>query len=100
MTQANYQATRLGAKSRNADIYPPYTQIWEYRKNNCSPYGIVFKDNEVVASMQMVLDHQMTKLFDDPQLKSRASVLVENGLPITCYFKYGFDGMGQVHNIP
>ena len=94
-TKANYVATRLEAKKRFADIYPPYDKIREYRKNECSPRGIVFSDTEVVAPLQAVLDHQMEKMLDDPNFRDRVSVLAENG-PLDLLSKYGSDAMSQV----
>ena len=66
------------------------------RKNECAPDGIIFKDNEVTASMQAVLDHQMKKRFDDPNLRERVSVLAPNNAPIEALIKWGFDGMSSV----
>ena len=97
-TKANYVATRLEAKKRFADIYPPYDKIREYRKNNCSPRGIVFSETEVVAPLQAVLDHQMEKMLDDPNLRDRVSVLAENG-PLELLSKYGSDNMSQVLSV-
>ena len=88
-------ATRLEAKKRFADIYPPYDKIREYRKNECCPRGIVFSDTEVVASMQAVLDHQVSRMLDDPKLMDRVSVLAQNG-PIEFLSKFGSDNMSQV----
>ena len=95
MTKENYQQTRNGAKARNCDIYPPYNHIREYRKEFCAPKGIVFNDTEVIASMQQVLDHQVSKLLDDPLVEERVSVLAPNG-PLEFLVKLGFDGLGQV----
>ena len=82
-------------KARNADIYPPYNHIREYRKQFCAPKGIVFSDKEVVASLQAVLDHQVSRMLDDPKVAERVSVLAPNG-PMEFLIKLGFDGLGQV----
>ena len=95
MTKENYQLTRNGAKARNADIYPPYNHIREYRKNFCAPKGIVFSDKKVVASLQAVLDHQVSRMLDDPKVAERVSVLAPNG-PMEFLIKLGSDGLGQV----
>ena len=97
MTQACYQDLRNEGVARNADIYPVYNHIWEYRKTYCCPKGVIFKDREVIASMQMVLDHQLGRLLgDDWILESRVTELTNEGILVVFTFKYGFDGMGQV----
>ena len=88
---------QLGLKQKKDLLIstPPYDKIREYRKNECSPRGIVFSETEVVAPLQAVLDHQMEKMLDDPNLRDRVSVLAENG-PLEFLSKYGHDALSQV----
>ena len=101
ISQDTWQLLRNGGKARNANIYPTYNSILEYRKSECTPMGIQFGEKEVTAPMQEVLDHQMRRLLDDPQLTQRVSVLAHPSMadhvePMEFIVKYGFDGFSQV----
>ena len=76
-------------------------KILLYRKNYCTPADIEFGATEVKASLQSVLDHQMKRMFDDPLLLERVSVLHLDNFddPAEYIIKYGYDGMSQVLQI-
>ena len=99
ISQDTWQILRNGAKARNSNIYPVYNHMLEYRKTECTPAGIEFGDMEVKASLQAVLDHQLSRMLDDPLYLERVSALptLDNfDAPTEYIIKYGFDGMSQV----
>ena len=81
---------RSGAIERNANIYPSYRSIFDYRKANCTPKGIVFGDDEVICSMQSTLNHQLSRLLEvDPDLEVTVSHYSDEGFQIEYLYKFG-----------
>ena len=52
MTQATYEKIRKDAIDANADIWPPYKQV-QAMKKLCLPRDILYKDDEVVVTLQV-----------------------------------------------
>ena len=52
LTQANYLKLRQDAIDAGADIWPPYTQV-QAMKKLCLPRDILYKDDEVVVTLQV-----------------------------------------------
>ena len=99
LSQDTYQLLRNQAKKRRADIYPVYNHLLEYRKEECTPRGIVFEDTTVYAPLQEVLDHQLRKMFDDPIFYDRVSAIVDTDpipTPLDYIIKLGYDGFSHV----
>ena len=44
-----------------ADIYPSYTIVQEYKKS-CLPKDIIYKDDEVVVTLQATVNHTIEKI--------------------------------------
>ena len=90
LRQRDYQNLRNGAIKKGFDLYPSYKTLWNYRKNNCLPNGIIYEREKVTAPMQGVLDHQMARRMNYDLLK-KISEFVEQNYYIVAYYKYGAD---------
>lgn len=57
--------TRLGAKAREANIYPSYEKIL-LAKNNCYPKleSIEVSETAAQVKLQSLLDHTTIRIFD------------------------------------
>ena len=94
MTKQAYQTQRLAAKSKNADIYPPYNEVRE-AKNKCYPDNIEVSEGSAKVSLQSLLDHTTLRIVQ--QEKEKITELIENlddGEELECSLicKWGFDG--------
>ena len=62
LTERNYQKLRNDSLEYGADIYPPYDKIMAM-KNLCKPSHIIYKDDEVVATVKDTVDQQLTGIL-------------------------------------
>ena len=87
-TQATYNRIRLQDKNHNADIWPVYNSLLEFRKERCTPKNIVFREDEVVVPVSDVLLHQILGILT-PEIKERMSVLraTDENVDFTFLFK-------------
>ena len=113
MTQASYVKMRQDALDCNADIWPPYTQVQALKKL-CLPKDILYKDDEVVVTLQVsvnkstykiqqtlimayssimfqdTVNHQIVKICElNPDMVEEIQALVDKGAKIVFYYKYG-----------
>ena len=91
LTAQNYQQLRLKAIDQGADIYPSYKRVKKHKKL-CVPQGIKYKADEVVVSIDKVLDHQLKKILDlNPEIVDEIHNLKRQypGIEFKFYFKYG-----------
>ena len=89
LTQDSYLKLRKDAIDSGADIWPPYTQVQALKKL-CLPRDILYKDDEVVVTLQDTVNHQLVKICDlNPDMVEEIQALVEKGAKIVFYYKYG-----------
>jgi hypothetical protein len=62
MTKDSYNTTSLGAKQREANIYPSYDKI-RSAKLRCYPDGIEVSEVDASIPLQHLLDHTINKLL-------------------------------------
>lgn len=93
LTTHQYNLLHFQAKSRNADIYPPYYKVLEAKKE-CYPSGIEISDVSVTIPLQSVVDHIAERLFRGLLLRTLDEQVLEkikrNGLLMIS--KSGMDG--------
>ena len=92
LTKEDYITMRLGAKEREADIYPSYHVIAE-AKRKCYPANIKITENEAVVPLLDLLTHTIQRLA-----QVQADVILQNISEdcdtIEVYYKWGLDGSG------
>ena len=66
MTVPQYQQTRNGARTRNADIYPPYRSVLE-AKLRCYPKNIKVDDFSAEVPLQDLLNHTAERILEVQQ---------------------------------
>ena len=57
-TEKAYLQLREGAIESGADIYPPYNKVQEMKKASL-PKDIIYKDDEVVVTLQATVNNQI-----------------------------------------
>lgn len=62
MTKHQYEITRIQSKSRNADIYPLYSDIIKAKKA-CYPIGILVTETSAFIGLQELLNHTAQRLI-------------------------------------
>ena len=76
-------------------ILPPYHHLVK-EKLNCRPPGIMVEENNVQVSLQALLEHTVSRILDDPDVKELIQWLKEKygltHLDLLFIFKYGLDG--------
>ncbi|XP_030849802.1 uncharacterized protein LOC115927723 [Strongylocentrotus purpuratus] len=94
MTKQAYQTTRLAAKGKNADIYPPYNEIRK-AKEKCYPNDISVTEDSGKVPLQSLLDHTALRIIQEQ--KDTITQVIENleedeqfNCELVC--KWGFDG--------
>lgn len=94
LSKYQYQVIQLQAKSIKADIYPPYHQLLNAKKE-CYPSEIHVTEGGASIKIQSLIDLSINRLFKDPSLPLP---MPENRLK-TVYldfeFKYGIDGLSS-----
>lgn len=95
LTVSQYNKMRLGAKMRNANLYPAYKKVLE-AKNRCYPdkQSLTIGETNIEIKLQALLDHTVERImlttkdiipnFSDEEL-----------LNLVCTVKYGYDGSGD-----
>lgn len=68
LSKYQYNVIQFQAKTRNADIYPSYYQVAEAKKE-CYPLQVHITETEVRINLQSLIDHSITRFFEDPNLK-------------------------------
>ena len=61
LTEKAYLQLREGAIESGADIYPPYNKVQEMKKASL-PKDIIYKDDEVVVTLQATVNNQIDKI--------------------------------------
>lgn len=84
LTTHQYELLHNQAKKKNADIYPPYSHVFEAKKR-CYPPNIDLTDYGANISLQSLLDHTSQRL-----IQSCDKELAEPNLKVT--YKWGLDG--------
>ncbi|XP_072022020.1 LOW QUALITY PROTEIN: uncharacterized protein [Amphiura filiformis] len=94
MTKQSYQTVRLAAKSKHADIYPPYNDVLDAKKA-CYPDNISVTEDSAKVPIQSLLDHTTLRIIQ--QEKEKITQVIENleedeqlNCDLVC--KWGFDG--------
>lgn len=87
-----YKKLQLGAKKRNANIYPPYSKVLEAKKR-CYPSDdfITVTDTEIDVKLQQLLDITAARIIEANESKL-ANFTDEELLNIEMIVKYGMDG--------
>ena len=65
MSKASYHLTRMQAKSRGADLYPPHDKVRE-AKRECYPStdSIIITDTKCEIRLQALLDHTINRIIE------------------------------------
>ena len=91
LTVENYQSLHDMAIDKGApDLFPSYKVIQDLKKL-CLPKNIQYKDDEVVAALQDILDHQLCRLLGlNPKIvEEMIRLKSEMGATFIVYFKFG-----------
>ena len=90
LTQDNYLKLRSQAIEHNADIFPAYNKVQEMKKL-CLPNNIVYKDDEVVMTLQDAVNHQILRLCHlNPSMVDEMQRLKDEfGAKILFSYKFG-----------
>ncbi|KYN14460.1 hypothetical protein ALC57_13337, partial [Trachymyrmex cornetzi] len=84
MSKDMYIQTRLGAKKRNADIYPSYERVREV-KRQCYPQGVTITEKGAHIPLQNLLNHTITRLI-------KCITIPPSVKRIQLISKWGYDG--------
>lgn len=91
LSRHQYQLIRLQAKSKNADIFVPYFNLEEAKKECYPPAeAITITEKSARIKLQDLLDHTASRLLQVFDVKE--SILTENVKSLTLVLKYGCDG--------
>ena len=91
LTEKAYLQLREGAIESGADIYPAYNKVQEMKKASL-PKDIIYKDDEVVVTLQATVNNTIDKLCQiSPELVEEiARIKRENpGAKIVFSYKFG-----------
>ena len=79
-----------------ADIYPSYTIVQDYKKS-CLPKDIIYKDDEVVVTLQAAVNHTIEKIcqIDQSLVDEMLRLKRLYGATIVFSYKFGGDGSGS-----
>lgn len=67
LTKAQYHLIHIQARNRNADIFPPYKNLSEVKKQ-CCPDKMIITEKGVKFPTQSIIDHTVTQLLEDPSI--------------------------------
>ncbi|KAI4465067.1 aspartyl/lysyl-trna synthetase [Holotrichia oblita] len=93
MGKEDYIHWQKGAKSRGANIYPPYNVIAQ-TKRQCYPNNIKITETEVQIPVQDILDHTIQRLAHVQQDVLLLHHDHEKNSAIKVVYKWGLDGSG------
>ena len=92
MTTAQYQEQRNEGNDRNSGFIPCYKRVKE-SMNSALPSNIEYREDEVVVSIQDVLNHQISRLLDQEMVDRLVDLKTsEPEMEVILYYKYGADG--------
>ena len=95
ITQRRYLRMRKTQKKCNAKMYVSWEDVGK-AKLECKPAGVdtTSKVGEVSVPMQNVVNHQITKILNFPEVKDKYNQLIASGrqFKLVLYGKYGSDG--------
>lgn len=91
LSKYQYEILRHAFKNEGHDILPPYYKILE-AKQECYPKDIVITESSANVSLQNLLDHTTTRIF---QCKTKEELNEINGESLTLFSKWGCDGASE-----
>ena len=92
LTEKAYLQLREGAIASGADIYPPYNKVQEMKKASL-PKDIIYKDDEVVVTLQSTVNNTIDKLCQiSPELVEEIARIKKEYPGARIIFSYKFGG--------
>ena len=96
LTEKAYLQLREGAIESGADIYPPYNKVQEMKKASL-PKDIIYKDDEVVVTLQATVNNQIDKICQlSPEMVEEMVRIKKENPGAKIVFSYKFGG-GDYH---
>lgn len=95
-TKNSYMLMQSGAKSRNANIYPPYNVLRE-AKNRCYPEGSAISVTDLSAEvrLQSLVDHTARRIVAVQKEVIMKAVNDSSTRNVTMSYKWGCDGSAE-----
>lgn len=97
LTKNSYLLMQSGAKSRNANIYPPYNVLHEAKKR-CYPHKDAIKITDISAEVkvQSMVDHTVRRIIDvQKDVFEQSLTSSPEGQYVEMTYKWGCDGSGD-----
>ena len=89
LSKSSYQLIRRNAREHNANIYPPYSELLEAKKE-CYPENITFSETGAEIVLQDLLNHTASRLID--LNKDMINSLETSSIALNLISKWGYDG--------
>lgn len=91
-TKCTYTSMRIGAKSRNANIYPSYHRILEAKKNCYPSSGIRISDVSAEVTLQDLVNHTASRIVEHTCILQEEQLIQPKCSELTLIYKWGCDG--------
>ena len=89
LTVRAYNTLREKSLKNGGKTFPPYKEVQKLRET-CKPSNIIYRADEIIATIQDTRDHQLAKLFEMcPEMIEELERLKGLGAKITYYYKFG-----------